>query len=224
MTTFPYDAIEPFVRTAWERQHLSPDKVTVIGWRGQLAAVLGVKASTINRWPRDLTAARADRIACALDLHPAVVWPDWWDAIAVDDDADLFAGMPLRPYAPCGTTAAAARHRHNGEPLCEPCRLARNAAQLERRRASGVQPRELQPCGTYAAAARHRRRGERPCPACLTAEAEYTLPLMRSWRERNAESERARLARRYRRQAPESLTPDDRVHVMTSDRMIPETP
>ena len=44
--------------------------------------------------------------------------------------------LAVEPH-PCGTTAAAARHRKKGEPLCEPCRLAEreyhNAYRAERR-------------------------------------------------------------------------------------------
>lgn len=43
-----------------------------------------------------------------------------------------------RELQPCGTNAAAERHRRNGEPLCEPCRLARNAAAADWERESGT--------------------------------------------------------------------------------------
>lgn len=35
-----------------------------------------------------------------------------------------YAGKPLQP---CGTPAAAKRHREAGEPVCQPCRVADNA-------------------------------------------------------------------------------------------------
>lgn len=38
--------------------------------------------------------------------------------------------MSPRKLKPCGTAAAAMRHLRHGEQLCEPCRLARNAAAI----------------------------------------------------------------------------------------------
>ena len=41
--------------------------------------------------------------------------------------------MP-KPMAPCGTTTAYDRHRRNGEPPCDPCRIANARYQREKRR------------------------------------------------------------------------------------------
>lgn len=39
----------------------------------------GVTRRTIQRYRTNgLTDAGADRIACALGIHPALLWPDWW--------------------------------------------------------------------------------------------------------------------------------------------------
>jgi hypothetical protein len=41
---------------------------------------------------------------------------------------------PTIRHAQCGTTAGARKHQRDHERLCEPCRVARNAYQNERRR------------------------------------------------------------------------------------------
>jgi hypothetical protein len=45
---------------------------------------------------------------------------------------DRLRGRPVI-LAPCGTRAAAARHRRNGEPLCQPC-IEAERAYMNRRR------------------------------------------------------------------------------------------
>ncbi|MCU1451942.1 MAG: hypothetical protein JWN46_88 [Acidimicrobiales bacterium] len=46
----------------------------------EAGALLGVCRRTILRWrARGVDEWTADRLACALNLHPAVVWPDWLD-------------------------------------------------------------------------------------------------------------------------------------------------
>lgn len=45
-----------------------------------LAVRLGVSTRTIWRWHNSgLSDVQADRIAVALDYHPANIWPDWHD-------------------------------------------------------------------------------------------------------------------------------------------------
>ncbi len=41
---------------------------------------------------------------------------------------DRLRGGPARVPAPCGTLAAFRRHQRRGEPICEACRVAYNAA------------------------------------------------------------------------------------------------
>lgn len=53
-------------------------------------------------------------------------------AVAERGVAKVYAGRPLKP---CGTPAAAKRHRQRGEPVCEPCRVADNARTYEWREA-----------------------------------------------------------------------------------------
>lgn len=72
-----------------------------------------------------------------------------------------------RPLAPCGTRAAYERHLRNHEPVCDPCRLAHNAA----RRASKAKAKAA-PCGTRSAYQRHLRKNEPPCDACRQANTD----------------------------------------------------
>ena len=47
----------------------------------RLAVRLNVNTRTIWRWHhRGLTDHQADRAAIAIDLHPANIWPDWFNA------------------------------------------------------------------------------------------------------------------------------------------------
>lgn len=39
--------------------------------------------------------------------------------------------LPIRPPAACGTESGYNRHREHGEPICERCRLAKNAAKVD---------------------------------------------------------------------------------------------
>jgi hypothetical protein len=75
-----------------------------------------------------------------------------------------------RDLQPCGTPAAAQRHRYRGEEMCEPCAAAQRAYDESR-----YQPRERahQPCGTYAAYMRHKRRREDVDDACRDAQRKY---------------------------------------------------
>jgi hypothetical protein len=50
---------------------------------------------------------------------------------------DRKRGGPPRTPAPCGTPAAAKRHRRHGEPLCAPCVAAERAYFRERKPVTG---------------------------------------------------------------------------------------
>lgn len=76
--------------------------------------------------------------------------------------------MTAPVLTPCGTYAAATRHRRHGEPLCDPCRQAERAYG-RKRRPDRRPPRPTPPCGTVAAYYRHRRRAEKACLPCLDA-------------------------------------------------------
>lgn len=45
-----------------------------------IAVVIGVTTRTIQRWRHGalLTISQADRIACRLGLHPALLWSEWY--------------------------------------------------------------------------------------------------------------------------------------------------
>lgn len=87
-----------------------------------------------------------------------------------------------KPYnlvlEPCGTNAAALRHRRRGEPLCVPCREAKNAYAREigakRRRAEGkpVRPKVVErEHGTLVGWRQHKNRDEEVCEPCRLAKS-----------------------------------------------------
>ncbi len=49
-----------------------------------LAEDLRIKRTTVNGWHRrgGLPIDRGDEVACAVGLHPALIWPDEWPAWA----------------------------------------------------------------------------------------------------------------------------------------------
>lgn len=50
---------------------------------GDIAALLGVSKRVVSRWRHDgIRWSLADQAAVALGLHPALVWPDWYEAVA----------------------------------------------------------------------------------------------------------------------------------------------
>ena len=66
-----------------------------------------------HRWARrmlehGLTDRQADRFATRIGMHPASIWPQWWDAAG--DDADWYSDDPalecLRPTTPPMLTIA----------------------------------------------------------------------------------------------------------------------
>lgn len=67
-----------------------------------------------------LTETAADRAAIALGLHPAHLWPSWFDDVPPEGQRDT-----------CGSEKGAQAHRRHGEPVCLACR----AADAERKRA-----------------------------------------------------------------------------------------
>lgn len=98
---------------------------------------------------------------------------------------DLMASLGLEPsttprprcgpnaVADCGTPAGSDRHYRLGEKPCDPCRIAKNAANTKWRRAKqlskGCAPRPPAECGTLRGFRAHRWRKERPCEACRLA-------------------------------------------------------
>ncbi len=56
---------------------------------------------------RGLTSRSADALATAVGMHPACIWPEWWDAIEAEDK--------------CGSVAGYKAHLRFGEPACAAC-------------------------------------------------------------------------------------------------------
>lgn len=50
--------------------------------RATVAQLVGIHRDTLRKWERrgGLTPWAADRAACALGLHPASIWADWYAA------------------------------------------------------------------------------------------------------------------------------------------------
>lgn len=80
---------------------------------------------------------------------------------------------PRKNLLPCGTPAAARRHRQAREPLCDPCSAAERADKEQQRRAKGMKPMQAAKCGTRPAYQGHLRRKEVPCQACKDADRAY---------------------------------------------------
>lgn len=107
---FPFDPLVPLIE-----QRYQPDpKDTVITIVGKTARVLGVQRSLVYRWQqRGLTHETADRLACALDFHPAELWHEWGSEVEIPE------------RQPCGTYGGAKIHARAGTDLCDPCRQAK---------------------------------------------------------------------------------------------------
>lgn len=58
------------------------------GGLGALAVMVGVSHRTTRRWMQlGMTEWQADRAACAVGLHPSLVWGElWWSTAALEDD------------------------------------------------------------------------------------------------------------------------------------------
>lgn len=65
-------------------EHLGPVETGQRGRGGDgrrlaLAELLGITARSVHRWSRaGLAEQWADRAACRLGIHPALIWPDYW--------------------------------------------------------------------------------------------------------------------------------------------------
>ena len=144
---FPFKPLEAHIEARYE-PHPNTSTISIIGKAHQ---VLGFNRDIIRRWTiNGLREDAADRAATALGCHPAEIWPEWFDDAQPDTrdivllKPDKRSLLPQPPYKPCGTNAAAKRHRRNGEPLCDACRRAEReytlpylrAHQAKKRRAS----------------------------------------------------------------------------------------
>lgn len=86
-TMLPFEPIERLAAGGRPR-HQQGAYCCLIGARGEVIGLcvtdrelgrrFGVSASAIHQYRRrGLSTATADRLACAIDLHPLNVWPDW---------------------------------------------------------------------------------------------------------------------------------------------------
>lgn len=79
-----WDAVEgrrklPKDRTRYSFDELASFKRPTEGWHG-FSARMGVNHSTVLRdWRHGLTERAADEAACALGLHPVLIWREWCD-------------------------------------------------------------------------------------------------------------------------------------------------
>lgn len=89
---YPFEPLEQQAAAQLGPRHTEGDSDRYpTGWTtSDLAAYLGVDKRTVYRWRETgLTFWQADKAAGALNLHPALIWPDWLhDSIA----RDRFAG------------------------------------------------------------------------------------------------------------------------------------
>jgi hypothetical protein len=63
-----------------------------------------------------------------------------WTAGLPDEDRPHVLAARHTDVRPCGTSAAARRHRYHGEELCDLCRFAERARDRERKRAGRSTP------------------------------------------------------------------------------------
>lgn len=79
---WPFDPVVRLIEVRWRAPNAF---VSHIGVDGQAARVLGIDRRAVNRWRhRGLTCRAADRVATALNLHPANLWPDWLEVVEAD--------------------------------------------------------------------------------------------------------------------------------------------
>ena len=87
-----------------------------------------------------------------------------------------YTGKRRAEPLPCGTSAAAARHRYNGEPVCFKCRVgeseARNRRRKPRPKTPKTPPQDTGACGTDKGYQRHGRAHQHACQPCKTAHAD----------------------------------------------------
>ena len=82
----------------------------------------------------------------------------------------MTAPSTYRNVRPCGTPAAAGRHRFYGEPLCDRCREAERVRKRQQRQ--GLRPSRKAPRHGTVSGWQHLHRGETPCDACREAKNE----------------------------------------------------
>jgi len=65
------------------RQQVGEDQVAA----GHIGELVEVSAKVIFQYRRrGVSYHQADRIACKLDIHPSLIWSDWWDEEVNEED------------------------------------------------------------------------------------------------------------------------------------------
>lgn len=99
-----------------------PDQIVAVGGTtttvttaAQIAGPLRIDRSQSWQWSNRgwVTVDQADRIACALGVHPSVIWGDlwWWTAAEPEPEpGGTFCGRPLGWQADAHSCSDACRH------------------------------------------------------------------------------------------------------------------
>ena len=104
---YPYAALAAFL-SAVTGLDLPDPSVSAPGFLTQrrIARMVGVRPATVGAWAHRGTIGEplADTIATRLGVHPARIWPEWWDVptdrLATDADrADRLAAKRARAAA-----------------------------------------------------------------------------------------------------------------------------
>lgn len=76
MSTSAYFALEPLLVLCARRAGVTVDELRI----DDVAALCSVDGRTVSRWKaeRRLPTMTADRVACALGLHPSAIWGREW--------------------------------------------------------------------------------------------------------------------------------------------------
>jgi hypothetical protein len=75
-TRLPFDPVDRAVAASFRHE-------TEECAAGYVARRLHTSREVVYKWRRNgLTVAAADRLACHLNLHPAILWPDEWSTAA----------------------------------------------------------------------------------------------------------------------------------------------
>lgn len=76
MDRYSFDALAAVAR----QRYLPTEHTRISGDIGKVARALNMEPSGIYRWREEgLTWMTADRVAVRLGLHPAEIWPTWFD-------------------------------------------------------------------------------------------------------------------------------------------------
>lgn len=97
---YPLAPLAVAMRIELHRPGRPPDDDQADAGLSALAACIGVTPANASKLlARGLSDRQADRYATRVGMHPASIWPEWWEAAG--DDADWYSDDPalesLRP-------------------------------------------------------------------------------------------------------------------------------